>query len=96
MRPSCLLFVLVASLSLGGCNETKSDYDKVKEGMSIDKVISILGQPDDQETEKYETTDAFGDSGDGATTTYSWFRGEKVIFVLAVDGEVYKKSKQKR
>ena len=87
------VFVAVVVLSLTGCSEskiTKSNYDKINNGMTEAEVHAILGMtPHSPKVEfKNVNTDKKPDLPPLATTTKYWHEGTKSIFIHFQDGKV--------
>jgi hypothetical protein len=70
------LIVLVLVLVLGGGNK----FDKIKEGMSEDEVVKLMGKPDQS-------------GGLGNNKVLAWKSGKKIIQVVLKDGKVATKNK---
>lgn len=91
-----VLLILIAALTLlplAGCEDriTQESYDKIKVGMSIDEVNTIMGGKGDLESAGMSGEISAG----GIMTTqsappniYKWQQGTKIITVTCKDGKV--------
>lgn len=70
------LIILVLVLVLGGGDK----FEKIKEGMSEDQVVKIMGKPDQS-------------GGFGGSKVLAWKSGKKIIQVALKDGKVVTKNK---
>jgi len=82
--------LLIASLGMVtviGCSKvSKSNYDKIKDGMTLDEVQSILGKG----TEKGGVAGAIGDIA-GSGKVLVWEEGDKNITITFANDKVVKK-----
>jgi hypothetical protein len=95
-----LLAVLLICLLVPACKDkvTKANFDKIKEGMSLEEVQAILGKGEKQTGDGSNVAGQFGVDvvglGGGATRknydTWVWESGDKKITVLVRDNKAFK------
>jgi hypothetical protein len=87
-----IFFVLLICLLLPACKSkiTKANYEKIKEGMTLQEVEAILGEGTKQ-SDGAGIPAQFGVHVPAVNTraeTYVWESGDKSITVIFVDGKV--------
>ncbi len=81
--------LLIGSMLLVGCGSskvTKTNYEKVETGMTLEQVESVLGEG----TETTSMGVQIGDTG-GSAAIYVWEEGDKKITVTFKDNKVVTK-----
>jgi hypothetical protein len=95
-----LLAVLLICLLVPACKDkvTKANFDKIKEGMTLEEVQAILGKGEKQTGDGSNVAaqagiDVVGLGGGGGRKnfdTWVWESGDKKITVLIRDNKVFK------
>jgi len=80
---------LCASLPVGCSKVGEGNYERIKDGMTVEEVKSILGEP----TRQAGGEVAVGDLSVGGRTM-TWQEGEKRIVVTFANGKVVAKLKE--
>jgi hypothetical protein len=94
-----VVVVLVACLALAGCGKdkiTKENFDKIKDGMTVDEVEKILGSAtqtpgDGANVAAQVGVDVTGGAPPPSTVDYGWESGKKSITVTFKQGKVIQK-----
>jgi len=83
--PKALPIVLAAALLLAACGNkvTPENYERIESGMTRDKVIEILGPPDDQGSVAV---------GELSGASAKWTGGGYVVSITFANGKVAFKS----
>jgi hypothetical protein len=81
------------SVIVGGDKLTKSNYDRIQDGMSVSKVESILGKGTEQASANVPGVSAGGYSAPGASSKIlTWHSGLKTVTVTFLNDEVVSKA----
>ncbi|MBQ8291877.1 MAG: DUF3862 domain-containing protein [Clostridia bacterium] len=82
---SCLMMVVLFLSGCGGARVTKTNYDKIYNGMSFNEVVQILG-------DDYEVSSSAGFGGYNSSC-YIWegFGGANITIIF-LNGEVFSKA----
>ncbi len=79
-----IILVIGLSVMLFACSKvSRENFEKIKPGMTLQEVVSILGEPTGS-----ESVDIAGVTGTAAT----WKRGETVINIHFLSGQVLVKT----
>jgi hypothetical protein len=100
-----LCFLLICSIAVlsGGCSSnsqsnsnkvSKSNYDKIKDGMTEAEVKSILGPPGNETSATVSRTDPKTGTTAQTNRQISWGDGDRSITIDFVDGKVTGKKQQ--
>lgn len=87
LAPLALSLLVLTLFTVGCSNPTQKDLEKVKNGMSIDNVHDVLGEPHGISE---------GQVGDLIGTSEQWFTPDYTITVQYLNGEVKLKTIQPR
>jgi hypothetical protein len=101
-RMTRVVLVLIAALfllPLAACEDklTQDNYDKIKVGMQLHEVETILGGKGEMVERGGMSISAGGIGGGSGQTTqqlYEWRKGTKAITVLCTDGKVVQPGKE--